>query len=256
MALFDHHAAGYDRWYETPLGRVVDRLETELFMRMADPRPGERALDAGCGTGRLCGRLAQRGLAVVGVDVSAAMLETARRWTANQPGVDLVRADMQSLPFPSGGFDLVCAFTALEFVTVPETALRELWRQVRPRGRLVVAALNAYGAWARHRRRAAARGGGGLTAQARFFHPWELKAMLQKATGEERVQWASTVFIPPRSGAALIGLSPAVDRLGRLFLRPFGALLVMRVDKIRARRPVKVKQSLPQILPQRETVVE
>lgn len=252
--MFDRIAADYDRWYETPLGRAVDRLETDLFLRTADPRPGERVLDAGCGTGRLCRLLADRGLSVVGVDASAAMLDEARRKTGTRADIDLVAADMHSLPFPSRSFDLVYAFTSLEFTAAPETVLRELWRLVRPRGRLVVAALNAHGFWARHRRRTADPES--VTARARLYHSGELIALLRRVTGGERVIWGSTVFIPPVSGSALIRLAPGIDVLGRLFFKSFGALIIMRVDKTRVRRPVKVKQNLPQILRSRETVVE
>ncbi|RJX16785.1 MAG: methyltransferase domain-containing protein [Desulforudis sp.] len=139
MALFDHLATDYDLWYETPLGRAVDRLEKDLFTRIAEPKPGERVLDAGCGTGRLCQELAERGLTVLGVDISEKMLDEARRKTAGHSRVDLVLADINRIPFPSRTFDLVVAFTSLEFSLHPEAVLRELWRLVRPKGRLVIA---------------------------------------------------------------------------------------------------------------------
>lgn len=252
--MFNHIAADYDRWYETPLGRVVDRLEKNLFIRMADLRPGERVLDAGCGTGRMCRLLADLGVSVVGVDVSEAMLDEARRRTGDHPDIDLVVADMHTLPFPSGSFDLVYAFTSLEFTSLPETVLRELWRVVRLRGRLVVAVLNAHSSWARHRRLSADTES--VFAHARFYNPWELKAMLRRVTDEERIQWSSTVFIPPTSGSTLINMAHGIDFLGRLLFKPFGALIVMRVNKIKVRQPLVIEKKLPHLLSKRGTVVE
>ncbi len=57
--------------------------------------PGARVLDAGCGTGRVGGRLAELGFEVVGVDVDESMLEVARR---EHPGVPWVDGDLAALP--------------------------------------------------------------------------------------------------------------------------------------------------------------
>ncbi|MBC7239185.1 MAG: hypothetical protein H5T71_03690, partial [Chloroflexi bacterium] len=59
-------AAAYDGWFETPLGRLIGRLQGALVERLAQPRPGERALDVGTGTGLYAVRLASQGLRVVG----------------------------------------------------------------------------------------------------------------------------------------------------------------------------------------------
>lgn len=249
MALFDRFAADYDLWYETPLGREVDRLERDLFNTIAGPKPGERVLDAGCGTGRLCLELAELGLIVLGVDISGKMLDEARRKTAGYPRVDLIQADINRIPFPSQTFDLVTAFTVLEFSAHQETAVRELWRLVRPKGRLVIAVLNAYSPWAVHRRRRAA-GGESVFSYARFYRPWELISLIGRVTGEERITWGSTVFIPPSGGILSVSLARPIDRVGRTVLKPFGALLVMRVDKTRIRQTVRTDQHLPHLCPE------
>jgi SAM-dependent methyltransferase len=71
--------------------------------------PGSRVLDAGCGTGRVAGRLAELGHDCVGVDVDASMLEVAR----GVPGVRWVLADLAGLDLPALGigepFDLAVA---------------------------------------------------------------------------------------------------------------------------------------------------
>lgn len=234
-ALFDRLAPTYDAWYETPLGRTVDRLERRLFFGMAGPLPGERALDAGCGTGRLMVELASAGLSVMGVDVSEAMLDIARDRTQGLTGVMLQRGNIEALPLPPAQFDLVVAFNSLEFTHDPKRAVEELWRLVRPGGRLVVAVLNSWSPWAWRRRRTA-RVRGGVFAYARFFSPPELIGLLRRTGGGEPVYWNSTVFIPPGAGPWWLAAADLCEAVGRVVARPLGAQVVARMDRTRAPR--------------------
>ncbi len=72
---------GYDRWASTYEGEPnpLIRLEEPLTLALIGEVQGQRVLDVGCGTGRYCVLLAQRGAAVIGVDPSRGMLEQARR---------------------------------------------------------------------------------------------------------------------------------------------------------------------------------
>ena len=55
------------------------RLEARVSLfELLAPRPGERVLDLGCGTGHLTARIAEAGADVVGIDASAEMVEQAR----------------------------------------------------------------------------------------------------------------------------------------------------------------------------------
>src|SRR5262245_58187241 len=84
---------GYDRWSETydatpnPLV-ALDRRHT---LRALAPRPGERVLDAGCGTGGHLQRLCAARTRAVGLDFSRGMLRVARR---NVPAASLAQADL------------------------------------------------------------------------------------------------------------------------------------------------------------------
>jgi SAM-dependent methyltransferase len=87
----DEFADVYDRWY----GASSDTDDAVAVL--ADLAAGGQVLELGAGTGRLAIPLAQRGLAVVAVDASAAMLERL----AHKPGGELVEcvlADMTALP--------------------------------------------------------------------------------------------------------------------------------------------------------------
>ena len=70
--------AAYDAWFQTPVGRLTDRLEHEA-VRALLPEPSGVALDLSCGTGNYALDLAERGWQVVGIDVDPLMVTAARR---------------------------------------------------------------------------------------------------------------------------------------------------------------------------------
>ncbi len=79
-------------------------------------RPLRAVLDLACGTGGLTARLADAGIAVVGVDASEAMLARARRRAAGRPGVELVAADFRRLPPGPPADAAVCASNSLNYL--------------------------------------------------------------------------------------------------------------------------------------------
>jgi SAM-dependent methyltransferase len=100
-------------------------------------------LDAGCGTGRVAIELARRGIATVGVDLDAAMLDTARR---KAPELAWVHADLLDVDVAapghegSGGFDVVVAPGNVFIFLQPGTeaaVTANLARHLVPGGRLI-----------------------------------------------------------------------------------------------------------------------
>ncbi len=107
---------------------------------------GSRILDAGCGTGRVGGRLAELGHTVVGADVDPALIDYAK---ADFPGAHWYVCDLALLDLPAVGvaepFDLVFAAGNVMGFLAPSTrvdVLRRLGDHLAPGGRVVV----AYGA--------------------------------------------------------------------------------------------------------------
>ncbi len=219
---FDPFATLYDSWFDTPLGGMVDQLEKDLLLQYMGSVAGQAALDVGTGTGHFARFLAERGARVVGADISRAMLRVA----ATKPGMPpLVQADAAALPFADASFDLVLSVTTLEFVPDAARAAAEMARVCRRGGRLVLGLLNAWSPWAWVRRKAARRNPADPFAVAHFFSPPEFVRLLAPFG---KVRWSSSVFILP-GGQGLRAAWP-LERTGRKALRPFGALLVGRVD--------------------------
>jgi SAM-dependent methyltransferase len=96
-----------------------------------------RALDFGCGAGRLVHALSSRFKRVVGVDVSPAMIRHARHLTNGCDNVTFVVNTDPTLPFGSGSFDFVYTNLVLQHVPTSDMAesyVRELVRVTAPQG--------------------------------------------------------------------------------------------------------------------------
>ncbi len=129
--MFDRIAPVYDvmnRVMTAGLDRRWRTLTAEAVVR-----PGDRVLDACCGTGDLAIASARIGGRVTGLDFSEPMLERARR---KAPQLEWMRGDVLSLPFDDATFDAATVGFGVRNVEDIDRALRELRRVLRPAGRL------------------------------------------------------------------------------------------------------------------------
>jgi demethylmenaquinone methyltransferase/2-methoxy-6-polyprenyl-1,4-benzoquinol methylase len=97
--------------------------------------PGDRVLDACCGTGDLAVEAERRGGRVVGLDFSERMLERARKKSG---AIEWVQGDALALPFGDGEFDAATVGFGVRNLADLEGGLRELARVLRPGGKLAV----------------------------------------------------------------------------------------------------------------------
>jgi SAM-dependent methyltransferase len=116
----------------------------EWELSLIDLSAVRRALDAGCGTGNflvpLARRLAGQGATVIGLDLSAGVLATARaRVEAEGLPATCQIGDVEALPFADGTFDLALANFMLFHVPDLDRGIAELRRVLRPGGTLLAA---------------------------------------------------------------------------------------------------------------------
>ncbi len=172
--LFDEWPEQYDLWFQTPIGSLVKKYETELILDLLKPLPGEKILDAGCGTGIFTADILEIGPEVVGLDVSLPMIKRAK--SKGYANLEILQGDMLQIPFCDGSFDKAVSITALEFIEDGKRAVRELFRVTKPKGTVVVATLNSLSSWA-VRRKAKAKEGHSLFLRAIFRSPEELNSL-------------------------------------------------------------------------------
>jgi SAM-dependent methyltransferase len=230
VTAFDRLAPDYDAWYQTPLGVLSDALEKEAVLSLADPRPGEYALDVSCGTGNYALALARRGAKVVAIDPSEKMLQIAQS-KARGEGLDIGfrRGMVEALPFANDSFDLATAILMLEFTVSPEKALSEMLRVLKPGGRLVVGVLGRYSLWALIRRFKSLFIPS-IWSGATFFSRRRLTILLAGA-GARNLRWRSTIYFPPVSNGWLLSRLQAFEGIGQRAFPGLGAFLVARAEK-------------------------
>jgi SAM-dependent methyltransferase len=129
---FDVAAEAYDRF----MGRYSLQLSPQLA-DLAGVRAGQRVLDVGCGPGALTAELVTRlgPASVAAVDPSEPFVAAAR---ARNPGVNVLQASAEQLPFPDQAFDAALAQLVVHFMADPVAGVAEMARVTRRDG--VVAA--------------------------------------------------------------------------------------------------------------------
>ncbi|HET7030179.1 MAG TPA: methyltransferase domain-containing protein [Candidatus Limnocylindrales bacterium] len=126
--MFHVAAESYDRF----MGGWSRSL-APLLADLAELRPGQRALDVGCGPGSLTSELVRRlgAASVSAVDPSEPFVATARE---RHPGVDVRRATAEALPFDDDAFDAALAQLVVHFMSDPPAGIQEMARVTRPGG--------------------------------------------------------------------------------------------------------------------------
>lgn len=229
-------------FYLSRLGRVVRRTIGQQVRRVWPDVRGDAVLGLGYATpflGLFRGE-AERVLAVMPAGQGVmAWPESGGRLAA--------LADDAALPLPDGALDRILVVHGLEFSERRGPMLREIWRVMRPGGRLLALAPNRRGLWAR--------------AEATpFGHGSPFSAsQLARLLREHRfapVGAGAMLFLPPTAWRPALRAAALWQRVGRHLGRPFGGVVYVEADKTvfearpvaaRARRRVFVP--LPEPLP-------
>jgi demethylmenaquinone methyltransferase/2-methoxy-6-polyprenyl-1,4-benzoquinol methylase len=131
--MFDRIAPVYDAMNRTMTAGLDRRWRAETARAVVSP--GDRVLDACCGTGDLAIAAERAGGRVTGVDFSQRMLERAR---AKSDAVEWIEGDALALPFADASFDAATVGFGARNLDDLEAGLRELRRVLRPGGRVGV----------------------------------------------------------------------------------------------------------------------
>jgi demethylmenaquinone methyltransferase / 2-methoxy-6-polyprenyl-1,4-benzoquinol methylase len=132
-SMFDRIAPVYDAMNRIMTAGLDQRWRG--LAAQAVVRPGDRVLDACCGTGDLALACERAGGRVTGLDFSARMLERARRKSAS---IAWVQGDLLALPFDGASFDAVTVGFGVRNVSDLSAALTELRRILRRGGRVAI----------------------------------------------------------------------------------------------------------------------
>lgn len=109
---------------------------------------GKRILDLGCASGDLSFALAALGATVSGADLTKMMVHRSEARRRSAPDhlkpaagrASFLVADAEKIPFQSGSLDALTCIGVLEYVPDDLLALKEMWRVLKPGGRLVISA--------------------------------------------------------------------------------------------------------------------
>lgn len=128
---------GIAKGYDTVVARF-NRPIWQIVLKMCPPRPGDHALDVGCGTGTALVDFRQAGYSTSGLDLSPAMLARAKDRLGES--ADLRLGDATELPYEDSSFDLVTTAFLIHELPPPirPAVISEMLRVTKPRGTTMV----------------------------------------------------------------------------------------------------------------------
>ena len=135
---------GYNRWassYGEESNPIRD-LSDGLVKKFLPDLKNKAVLDAGCGTGKFCAYAeTQQAAKIVGVDLSPAMIEEARR---HCPQVEFRCGDLAAVSLETEGFDVIVCALVLGYVEQLEPSLRALLRALKKGGVILITDLHPF----------------------------------------------------------------------------------------------------------------
>lgn len=137
---FEKVAPQWDKLRENFFSKAV----REKAFQVAEIEQNKLAADIGAGTGFITEGLIEKGLRVIVVDQSEAMLTEMRRKFASFKGIDYRVGEVASLPIFENAVDYVFANMCLHLIELPLVAIKEMVRILKPGGKLIITDLDEH----------------------------------------------------------------------------------------------------------------
>jgi SAM-dependent methyltransferase len=139
-------------------------------------------------------------------------------------------AEEGDLPLPDESVDRILLVHAIEFTEQTEPLMREVWRVLRPGGRLLALVPNRRSLWARVERTPFGHG--------RPFSGSQLTRLLRDNRFDP-VRHEGALYLPPVQARLILRTSALWQRLGPIFGKPFGGVVLVEATKqVYGARPV------------------
>jgi len=237
----------FNEWHEKHPGHFQD-LKAEPWLAqwhedalaLSGPVAGLDVLEVGCGLGDFSIYLSKQGAKIIGTDFSTSAIAFAQKKCASrETSASFQLADAQALPFKNESFDLIFSCECLEHVPDPKKALSEMFRLLRPNGRLILTTENYSNGMLIYWLMALIKGekfdsGSGVQPVEHFFLYWRVLRMMRKAGFvRRRILGAHYVFF------AIPGIHPHTFVRERIksaglakILRPFARHMSFELIKL------------------------
>ena len=212
-------------FYVTARGRIARRVIRHAIRALWPKAAGEVALGLGYASPCL-GMYREEAERIVALMPAG---QGVIPWPGEGKQLATVSAESE-LPFADNCFDKILLLHALEFSEELHPMMTEIWRVLRPQGRLLAVVPNRRGMWARIERTPFGHG-----------HPFtgEQLSRLLRDHGFVPLRQQMTLYVPPSRSHMVLRLSGLWQKLGLRFARPFGGLLLVEAEKeVYEARPV------------------
>lgn len=119
--------------------RVFEAERIGTILKLMGSNRGKKLLEVGCGVGGIVPRLNPAENELVGMDISSFALNVARK---KYPQITFVHGNAEQLPFKKESFDIVLSPNVIEHLSLPQEALREIYRILEKDGILIISTPN------------------------------------------------------------------------------------------------------------------
>jgi ubiquinone/menaquinone biosynthesis C-methylase UbiE len=125
--------------YYDELREEIEKIDFSYKLQEYKNFSKKKVLDVGCGNGYVLKNYAKEGAQVYGVDITPASIDLCKkRFNLNNISGNFQVANAEELPFPDNYFDCVSSMGVLHHVPNTEKAVSEIFRVLKPGGRLIV----------------------------------------------------------------------------------------------------------------------